>query len=136
LRAAPLLTGEFHPETKTHAAPCTLPYLYVLIHCIKYEVEKGVEYAVMNAAALLIFSHAGSLRNLPANLHRDEMKLIVSAGDCLIFNHSPATVEQILTEQDINPLEVIVSRNGKLIPEDTVVEADDEIRITRIAHGG
>ncbi len=90
----------------------------------------------MNAATLLIFSHEGSLRNLPANLHRDEMKLIVSDGDSRIIDHSPATVEQILTEQGINPLEVIVSRNGKLIPEDTVVEADDEIRVTRIAHGG
>jgi sulfur carrier protein ThiS len=89
-----------------------------------------------DVAAPLIFSHAGSLRNLPANLHRDEMKLIVSAADCRIFDHSPATVEQVLTEQGINPLEVIVSRNGKLIPEDTVVEVDDEIRITRIAHGG
>jgi sulfur carrier protein ThiS len=90
----------------------------------------------MNAAARLIYSHAGSLRNLPANLHRDAMKLIVSAGDLRVFDHRPATVEQILTEQGINPLEVIVSRNGKLIPEDTVVEADDELRITRIAHGG
>jgi sulfur carrier protein len=64
------------------------------------------------------------------------MKLIVSTGDCRFLDHGPATVEQILTEQGINPLEVIVSRNGKLIPEDTVVETDDEIRITRIAHGG
>jgi sulfur carrier protein ThiS len=31
---------------------------------------------------------------------------------------------------------VIVSRNGRLVPEDTVLEADDEIRITHIAHGG
>jgi sulfur carrier protein len=64
------------------------------------------------------------------------MKLIFSGGDCRIFDHRPAPVEQILIEQGINPLEVIVSRNGKLIPEDTVVEADDEIRISRIAHGG
>ena len=64
------------------------------------------------------------------------MKLIVSSEECRIFDHSPATVEQILAEQGINPLEVIVSRNGKLIPEDTIVGADDEIRVTRIAHGG
>jgi len=87
-------------------------------------------------ALFSFFLHAGSLRNLPANLHRDVMKLIVSAGDCRILDHGPATVEQILTEQGINPLEVIVSRNGRLIPEDTVVEAGDEILITRIAHGG
>ena len=64
------------------------------------------------------------------------MKLIVSSKDFRIFDHSPAPVEQILAEQGINPLEVIVSRNGRLIPEDTIVGADDEIRITRIAHGG
>jgi sulfur carrier protein ThiS len=64
------------------------------------------------------------------------MKLIYSVQDSRIFDHSPASVEQILVEQGINPLDVIVSRNGKLISEDTVVEADDEIRIIRIAHGG
>jgi sulfur carrier protein ThiS len=90
----------------------------------------------VNAAFPLIFLQGGSLRNLPANLLRDEMKLFVSAGDCRVFDHSPATVEQILTEQGINPLEVIVSRDGKLIPEDTVLEEDDEIHITRVAHGG
>lgn len=64
------------------------------------------------------------------------MKLIFSVGDCRILDHPPAPVEQILTKQGINPLEVIVSRNGMLISEDTVVEANDEIRIIRIAHGG
>ena len=64
------------------------------------------------------------------------MKLILSDRDVRIFEHSPAPVEQILLEQGINPLEVIVTRNKKMISEDTVVEADDEIRIIRIAHGG
>jgi sulfur carrier protein len=95
-------------------------------------LKRGVHVII----PVTFFPLAGSLRNLPANLHRDAMKLIISDGDCRIFDHSPATVEQILTEQGINPLDVIVSRNGRLVPEDTVVEADDEIRITRIAHGG
>lgn len=64
------------------------------------------------------------------------MKLIISARDCRVLDHSPAPVEQILIEQGINPLDVIVSRDGTLISEDTVVEAGDEIRIIRIAHGG
>jgi sulfur carrier protein len=64
------------------------------------------------------------------------MRLILSDRDILIFDHNPAPVEQILLEYAINPLEVIVSRNGQLISEDTVIEADDEIRIVRIAHGG
>jgi sulfur carrier protein len=64
------------------------------------------------------------------------MKLILSDQEVRIFEHSPAPVEQILLEQDINPLEVIVSRNGKLLSEDAVIQASDEVRIIRIAHGG
>jgi len=64
------------------------------------------------------------------------MKLILPDQEVLIPEHDPAPVEQILLEQGINPLEVIVTRNKKILSEDTVVEADDEIRIIRIAHGG
>jgi sulfur carrier protein ThiS len=64
------------------------------------------------------------------------MKLILSDWDVRIFEHSPAPVEQILLEQGINPLEVIVSRNGKLLSEDAVIQTSDEVRIIRIAHGG
>jgi sulfur carrier protein len=64
------------------------------------------------------------------------MKLILSDHDKRIIEHSPAPVEQILLEAGINPLDVLVSRNGTLISEDTVVEAEDEIRVIRIAHGG
>jgi sulfur carrier protein ThiS len=64
------------------------------------------------------------------------MKLILSDQDIRIFEHSPAPVEQILLEQDINPLEVIVSRNGQLLSEDAVIQTSDEVRIIRIAHGG
>jgi sulfur carrier protein len=46
------------------------------------------------------------------------------------------SISQILDRRKINPSEVIVSRNGKLVPEDAVVGGEDEIRIIRIAHGG
>jgi sulfur carrier protein len=64
------------------------------------------------------------------------MKLILSDQDIRVFEHSPAPVEQILLEQNINPLEVIVSRNGQLLSEDAVIQTSDEVRIIRIAHGG
>lgn len=64
------------------------------------------------------------------------MKFILPDKEILILVHDPAPLEQILLELGINPLEVIVIRNKKIIPEDMVVEADDEIRIIRIAHGG
>jgi len=64
------------------------------------------------------------------------MRLILSDKDIRIFEHSPAPLEQILLEQGINPLEVIVSRKGKLLPEDTIIQGSDEVCIIRIAHGG
>jgi sulfur carrier protein ThiS len=64
------------------------------------------------------------------------MKLVLPDQKTITIDRVPARVEQILLELGINPLEVIVARDGKMIPEDTVVQADDEIRIIRIAHGG
>lgn len=64
------------------------------------------------------------------------MKLILPDRSIRVTGHFPATVETILRREGINPLEVMVSRDGKLITEDTLVSGDDEIRITRISHGG
>ena len=64
------------------------------------------------------------------------MKLILPDKKTIDIDRVPAPVEKVLLELGINPLEVIVVRNGKMISEDTVVQADDEIRIIRIAHGG
>ncbi len=64
------------------------------------------------------------------------MKLILPDHDERIVEHRPATVEQILLEAGINPLDVLVSRNGNLISDDTIIGDEDEIRIIRIAHGG
>ena len=64
------------------------------------------------------------------------MKIILPDQGILVIDQCPASVEQILSDRGINPLEVIISRNGTLVPEDTIVEADDEIRIIRISHGG
>ena len=64
------------------------------------------------------------------------MKLILPDQKTIDIDHAPAPVEKILLEMGINPLEVIVARNGKMISEDTVIQEDDEIRIIRIAHGG
>ena len=64
------------------------------------------------------------------------MKLILPDQKTIDIDHVPAPAEKILLEMGINPLEVIVARNGKMISEDTVIQEDDEIRIIRIAHGG
>ena len=64
------------------------------------------------------------------------MKLILPDRTIRVADPAPATVETILQREGINPLEVMVSRDGKLIPEDTLVRGDDELRIIRISHGG
>jgi sulfur carrier protein ThiS len=45
-------------------------------------------------------------------------------------------ISGILARFGINPLEVIVSVNGRVVPEDAMVSGSDRIRIIRIAHGG
>jgi sulfur carrier protein len=64
------------------------------------------------------------------------MKIILPDQEVRTIEKSTVTVEKLLSDLGINPLEVIVSRNGILVPEGAVVRADDEIRIIRISHGG
>ena len=64
------------------------------------------------------------------------MNLILPDRNTRVIDPAPATVEAILKKEGINPLEVMVVRDGKLITEDTLVGGDDELRIIRISHGG
>jgi sulfur carrier protein len=48
----------------------------------------------------------------------------------------PVTIEELLLRLKINPIEVIVSKNGVVVPEDSIAEGGDEIRIIRVVHGG
>ena len=64
------------------------------------------------------------------------MRLILPDRSMRVIGTGPATVEHVLLQEGINPLEVMVSRDGNLVTEDTVVGGDDELRITRISHGG
>ncbi len=65
-----------------------------------------------------------------------DMKLILADREALVLACGPAPLDQVLLEAGINPLEVLVTRNGTLIAEDAIVGADDVIRVIRIAHGG
>jgi sulfur carrier protein ThiS len=64
------------------------------------------------------------------------MKLILPDRTEREIGTEPVPVDHLLLAEAINPLDVIVSRNGMLVSEDTVVYGNDEIRIIRIAHGG
>jgi len=64
------------------------------------------------------------------------MKLILPDRTERVIAGEHIPLDTILRNEGINPLVVIVSRNGILIPEDSVVGGDDVIRLIRIAHGG
>ena len=64
------------------------------------------------------------------------MIIILPDNSGQTIDPAPRTIEQVLLEFDINPIEVIVSVNGRLVPEDVIVSGNDEIRIVRVAHGG
>ena len=45
-------------------------------------------------------------------------------------------IEDILKLLEINPVEVIVAKNGRIVSELETAEAGDELKIVRIVHGG
>ncbi len=64
------------------------------------------------------------------------MKIILPDKTCRTQTITKITVGELLRDLGINPVEVLVSRNGTLVVEDACVEDSDEVRIYRITHGG
>jgi sulfur carrier protein len=50
--------------------------------------------------------------------------------------HGEASIEAILKDLGINPEEVIVAKNGRIVPEDETAGDSDELKIVRFVHGG
>jgi sulfur carrier protein len=64
------------------------------------------------------------------------MKIHLQDGTARSFDGEAARVWEVLLALDLNPAGMIVSRDGRVIPEDTVLGRDDEIRVIRVSHGG
>ena len=47
-----------------------------------------------------------------------------------------ATIMSILEWLGINPEEVIVAKNGRIVSEDETADESDELKIVRFVHGG
>lgn len=62
--------------------------------------------------------------------------MILDDGVALEIDYDKAIIEDILRDLEINPVEVIVSKNGKVVSELDIAKPDDQIRIIRIIHGG
>jgi sulfur carrier protein len=65
-----------------------------------------------------------------------DLKIKYSEGHIqnLILNRM--SVEELLKYLGIDPLEVIVKRDGFIILEDEIIENNDSIKIIRVIHGG
>ncbi|MHB8118393.1 MAG: MoaD/ThiS family protein [Methanothrix sp.] len=47
-----------------------------------------------------------------------------------------ARIEDILKQLGINPVEVIVAKNGRIVSEEETAGGSDELKIVRFVHGG
>jgi sulfur carrier protein ThiS len=64
------------------------------------------------------------------------MKIQLQDGTARTFEGGGTRVWEVLLALDLNPAGVIVSRDGRVIPEDTILGEGDEIRVIRVSHGG
>ncbi|MFH0967409.1 MAG: thiamine S protein [Methanobacteriota archaeon] len=46
------------------------------------------------------------------------------------------TIETILLDKGLNSLEYLISCEGEIVPEDTIVTDTETIQLIRISHGG
>ena len=64
------------------------------------------------------------------------MNVYLPDGKVVVAGEDPVPVGSLLLSLGINPLEVIVTKNGRLVPEDAVISCSDEVKVFRVAHGG
>jgi sulfur carrier protein ThiS len=64
------------------------------------------------------------------------MKIILDDGTIKEVKVDRAMIEDILNDLKINPVEVIVAKNGNITSEYDMVESEDQLKIIRIIHGG
>ena len=64
------------------------------------------------------------------------MRIILPDKSCKELHIEEGIIEDILKELNINPVEVIVARNGRVVSELERIADEDEMRIIRVVHGG
>jgi sulfur carrier protein len=64
------------------------------------------------------------------------MRVILPDKSCKDMQITEAIIEDILKDLKINPVEVVVARNGRVVSELDKVGNADEMKIIKIVHGG
>jgi sulfur carrier protein ThiS len=64
------------------------------------------------------------------------LKLIMPDGKAREIGVERSSIDKILESLSINPIEVIVAKNGKVVSECEEVKGEDVVKVIRIVHGG
>ena len=64
------------------------------------------------------------------------MKIALPDGSRKEMTVESTSIEDLLKELGINPVEVIVAKNGKIVSEEETAGLADELKIVRVVHGG
>jgi sulfur carrier protein ThiS len=64
------------------------------------------------------------------------VRVYLPGGEVVERGARPLRIELLLSDLGINPVEVVIAKNGRLVPEIEYADGEDEIRIYRVSHGG
>ncbi len=73
---------------------------------------------------------------MPADVLIDKMHIVMPDGSRMEMAGEACRIEDILNRLGINPVEVIVARNGSIVSEEETVCGGDELKIVKFVHGG
>ena len=68
--------------------------------------------------------------------NREEMKILFPDKHEEEIEANGQTIEKIIQNSGLNPLEYLISCKGEIIPEDTIADNSQTIELIRISHGG
>jgi sulfur carrier protein ThiS len=64
------------------------------------------------------------------------MKIYLPDGTVTEMKKGKVQIADLLGELRINPLEVLVAKNGRIVTEDVIVGDEDEVKIIGVKSGG
>ena len=64
------------------------------------------------------------------------MRVIDPDGRVKEMEITEMPIEDLLEEIGVNPVAVIIAKNGTIVPEDEMVRNDDELRMIWVKRGG
>ena len=127
------------PDGKQNKKSKFLYFFSPFISEIKYKINPFSKYKlyddICNDCIINLF-FAAIIKPIIINAKRIVMKFILPDRSEVTMGINGKTIEELLVTIDIDPLTVLIARGDEIIPEDTIPEEQDTIRIIRISHGG